>query len=71
VMKAELMDWLKVETNHKRHKEDLSMIMEDYKKIMEESEGDPIHSILVSYGDEQEIFNKLKREIQSLMLDKD
>ena len=64
VMKADLMDWLKEQTNHKRNKEDLNMFMEERK-------GDPIPSIPVPDENEEEIFEKLKREIQSRMLDED
>ena len=71
VMKADLMDWLKGQTNHKRKKEDLNMFMEIFKKIMEERKGDPIPSIPIPDEKEQEVFEKLKRGIQSRMLDAD
>jgi predicted DNA-binding transcriptional regulator AlpA len=66
VMKADLMDWLKGQTNHKRKKEDLNMFMEIFKKIMEERKGDPIPSIPIPDENEQEVFEKLKREILSI-----
>ena len=65
VMKADLMDWLKGQTNHKRNKEDLNMLMEVFKKAMEERKGDPIPSIPVTDENEQEFYEKLKRAIQS------
>lgn len=71
VMKADLMEWLKGQTNHKRSKEDLNMFMEVFKKVMEERKGDPISSIPVPDGNEQEFYEKLKRQIQSLMLEAD
>ena len=71
VMKADLMDWLKGRTNHKRNKEDLNMFMEVFKKVMEERKGDPIPSIPVPDENDQEIFEKLKREIQARMLAED
>ena len=70
VMKADLMDWLKGQTNHKK-KEDLNMFMEVFKKVMEERKGDPIPSIPVPDENEQEAFEKLKQKIQSMMLDED
>lgn len=71
VMKADLMDWLKGQTNHKRNKEDLNMFMEVFKKVMEQRKGDPIPSILVPDEKEQEFYEKLKHEIQSLMMNED
>lgn len=71
VMKSNLMDWLKGQTNHKRNKEDLNMFIEVFKKVMEQHDGDPIPSIPVPDGNEQEFYEKLKREIQSLMLEED
>ena len=71
VMKADLMDWLKGQTNHKKYKEDLNMFMEVFKKVMEERKGDLIPSIPITDVNEQEIFEKLKHEIQSRMLDED
>ena len=71
VMKADLMDWLKGQTNHKKNKEDLNMFMEVFKKIMEERKGDPIPSIPVPNENDQEVFDKLKLKIQSMMLDED
>lgn len=71
VMKADLMDWLKGQTNHKKYKEDLNMFMEVFKKVMEERKGDPVLSIPVSYENEQKFYENLKHEIQSLMLDED
>lgn len=71
VMKADLMDWLKGQTNRKRHKEDLNMFMEVFKKVMEERKGDPIPSIPVPDENEEEIFEKLKQKIKSMMLDED
>ena len=71
VMKADLMDWLKGQTNHKRNKEDLNMFMEVFKKIMEERKDDSIPSIPVPDENEQEVFEKLKQKLQSLMLDED
>lgn len=71
VMKADLMDWLKGQTNHKKNKEDLNMFMEVFKKVMEERKGDPIPSIPVPDENEQEFYEKLKCEIQSLMRDED
>ena len=71
VMKADLMDWLKGQTNHKRNKEDLNMFMEVFKKVMEERKGDPIPSIPVSDENEQDFYETLKCEIQSLMLKED
>ena len=71
VMKADLMDWLKGQTNHKRNKEDLNMFMEVFKKVMEERKGNPIPPIPVPDENEQEFYEKLKHEIQSLMLDQD
>ena len=52
-------------------KEDLNMFMEVFKKVMEERKGDPIPSIPVPDGNEQEFYEKLKRQIQSLMLEVD
>ena len=66
VMKADLMDWLKGQTKQKRKKEDLNMFMEIFKKIMEERKGDPIPSIPIPDENEQEVFEKLKREILSI-----
>ena len=71
VMKADLMDWLKGQTNHKRNKEDLNMFMEVFKKVMEQHDVDSIPSIPVPDGNEQEFYEKLKRQIQSLMLEVD
>ena len=71
VMKADLMDWLKGQTNRKRNKEDLNMFMEVFKKVMEERKGDPIPSIPVPEENEREIFEKLKNEMQSRMLAED
>ena len=71
VMKADLMDWLKGQTNHKKYKEDLNMFMEVFKKVMEERKDAPIPSIPITDVNEQEIFEKLKHEIQSRMLDED
>ena len=71
VMKADLMDWLKGQTNQKRTKEDLNMFMEVFKKVMEERKGDPIPSIPVPDENEQEFYEKLKHEIQSLMMEED
>ena len=71
VMKSDLTDWLKGQTNHKKNKENLNMFMEVFKKIMEERKGDPIPSIPVPDENEEEIFEKLKQKIQSLMLDED
>ena len=71
VMKADLMDWLKGQTNYKRNKEDLNMFMEVFKKIMEQRKGDPVPSIPVLDENEQEFYENLKHEIQSLMLDED
>ena len=71
VMKADLMDWLKGQTNHKKNKEDLNMFMEVFKKIMEERKDDPIPSIPVPDEKDQEAFEKLKQKIQSMMLDED
>ena len=70
VMKADLMDWLKGQTNRKKTEEDLNMFMEVFKKVMEERKGDPILSIPVSDENEQKFYENLKREIQSLMPDK-
>lgn len=69
VMKSDLMDWLRGQTNYKRNKEGLNMFMEAFKKVMEERKGDPIPSSPVPDKNEQEFYEKLKREIQSLMLD--
>ena len=68
VMKADLMDWLKGQTNHKRNKENLNMFIEIFKKVMEQHDSDPIP---VPDGNEQEFYEKLKCEIQSLMLEED
>ena len=66
VMKADLMEWLKGQTNHKRNNEDLNLFMEVFKKVMEERKGDPIPSIPVPDENEEEIFEKLKREILAI-----
>lgn len=71
VMKADLMDWLKGQTNHKKNKENLNMFMEVFKKIMEERKDDPIPSIPAPDEKEQEVFEKLKQKIQSMMLYED
>ena len=71
VMKADLMDWLKGQTNHKKNKEDLNMFMEVFKKIMEQRKDDPIPSIPAPDEKDQEAFEKLKQKIQSMMLDED
>ena len=71
VMKTDLMDWLKGQTNRKRNKEDLNMFMEVFKKVMKERKGDPIPSIPVPDENEEEIFEKLKQKIQSRMLEED
>lgn len=71
VMKADLMDWLKGQTNHKKNKEDLNMFMEVFKKVMEERKGDPISSTPVPDENDQEFYEKLKHEIQALLLDED
>lgn len=42
------------------------MFMEIFKKIMEERKGVPIPSIPIPDENEQEVFEKLKREILSI-----
>ena len=71
VMKADLMDWLKGRTNHKRNEEDLNMFMDTLKKVMEERKADPIPTISAPDEKEQEFYEKLKREIQSLLMGED
>lgn len=71
VMKTDLMSWLKDQTNHRRNKENLNMLMDTLKKVMEERKADHIPVIHVPDENEQEFYEKLKREIQSLLMDKD
>ena len=47
------------------------MFMEVFKKVMEERKGDPISSTPVPDENDQEFYEKLKHEIQALLLDED
>ncbi len=70
VMKTDLMDWLKGQTNHKETKEDLKMFMDTLKEVIEKLKNEDITlSIPTPDENEDEFYEKLKSEIQALLLD--
>ena len=64
VMKADLMDWLKGQTNRRKEKEH-EMFLEALKKMMAERMTDPDYPFSIPAPDEtdRECFERLKREI--------
>ena len=64
VMKADLMEWLKGRTNHRKEKEH-EMFLEALKKVMKERMTEPNYPFSIPAPDEtdRECFERLKREI--------
>lgn len=71
VMKADLMEWLKGQTNRARKVKEQDKFMNALMKVVEERMTGSIADIPIPAKNDPEVFEKLKRELQSLMLDED
>ena len=71
VMKVDLTDWLKGQTNRARKVKEQDKFMNAWMKVVEEHMTGSLADIPIPAKNDPEVFEKLKRELQSLMLDED
>ena len=71
VMKAELMDWLKGQTNRARKVTEQDKFLDALVKVVQERMTGSLADIPIPAKSDPEAFEKLKLELQSLMLDED
>lgn len=71
VMKVDLTDWLKGQTNRARKVKEQDKFMNAWMKVVEERMTRSLADIPIPAKNGPEVFEKLKRELQSLMLDED